>query len=278
MDNVEKRYNSCIDRYNKLYSKIKEDFNQYEIEHEKELAEIQVNIDDINRIKPVLKYILKKESEKLREMDIDSEVSDYPEESIDYRNFNLKEEYNTIRQENLSLKKSISQDDDDIFFNNPIRQEDKWLNFFLLILYAGKKIFVYIRVRKLENKIKELQEKQRMISEHISADLTKLKSLKDSLKNISVIYKKIQEALVDKMEKIIKDIEYRYNNNYNEIPSNILQMMHSSSKIMKEISEKRIIPKGFSVVNAKEIIECENQLLELQKRLDDNLDTYDKEL
>ena len=41
MDNVEKRYNSCIDRYNKLYSKIKEDFNQYEIEHEKELAEIQ---------------------------------------------------------------------------------------------------------------------------------------------------------------------------------------------------------------------------------------------
>ena len=278
MDNVEKRYNSCIDRYNKLYSKIKEDFNQYEIEHEKELAEIQVNIDDINRIKPVLKYILKKESEKLREMDIDSEVSDYPEESIDYRNFNLKEEYNTIRQENLSLKKSISQDDDDIFFNNPIRQEDKWLNFFLLILYAGKKIFVYIRVSKLENKIKELQEKQRMISEHISADLTKLKSLKDSLKNISVIYKKIQEALVDKMEKIIKDIEYRYNNNYNEIPSNILQMMHSSSKIMKEISEKRIIPKGFSVVNAKEIIECENQLLELQKRLDDNLDTYDKEL
>lgn len=249
-----KKYNSCVCEYNKLYSKIKIEFNNYEIEHEKELDEIQVYIDEINKVKPVLKYILEKESKKLREMGVDSNVSDYPEESIDNRNFNLKEEYNLICQENLSLKEPISQDDDDIYNDYVIYQENNWGKVLLLFKYAVKKIGIYIMVRNLEKKINKLQEKQRMINEHMSADLTQLKRLKDSLKNISQIYRKIKDVLAEQMEKKISEIEDCYNNIFSEIPSNILQMMHSSSIIMKEISEKRIIPKGFSVVNAKEVI------------------------
>lgn len=274
-----KKYNSCVCSYNKLYKKIKKEYNQYEIKHEKELDEIQNNIDRINKIKPVLKYILEKESNKLREMGIDSEVSDYPEESIDNRNFNLKEEYNIIFQENLSIKEPISQDEDDAYYAYKINRGDVIEALFSAVFsYFGNKIEDSLMAYKLSKKIKKLQEKQRMISEHISADLTKLMRLKDSLKNISDSYKIIKDSLADRMENKIRDIEERYNNNFNEIPTNILQMMHSSSKIMKEISEKRIIPKGFSVVDSKEVIECENRLLELQKKLNDNLDKYDKEL
>jgi len=277
-----KKYNSCVCEYNKLYSKIKIEFNNYEIEHEKELDEIQVYIDEINKVKPVLKYILEKESKKLREMGVDSNVSDYPEESIDNRNFNLKEEYNLICQENLSLKEPISQDASPFDYNARkkilLDRDIVGGMLELLIDYCGDKIMDNIYAYRLERKIKKLQEKRRMINERKLADLTQLKRIKNSLNNISDIYKKIKDALADIMENKIREIEDRYNNNFSEIPSNILQMMHSSSKIMKEISEKRIIPKGFSVVNSKEVIECENRLLELQKKLEDNLDTYDKEL
>lgn len=274
-----KKYNSCVDRYNKLYSRIKKEFNKYEIEHEKELDGIQVNIDDINKIKPVLKYILEKESKKLCDMGIDSKVSDYPEESIDYRHFNLKKDYDLICQENLSLEEPISQDGSPSISKKILLDRDIIGGMLDLAFdYCGNIIMDNIWAYQLERKIKKLQEKQRMINEYILADLTQLKRLKNSLMNISKIYKEIKDALAEIMEKKIREIDDRYNNNYSEIPSNILQMMHSSSKIMKEISEKRIIPKGFSVVNSKEVIECENRLLELQKKLEDNLDAYDKEL
>lgn len=277
-----KKYNSCVCKYNKLYSEIKIEFNKYEIEHEKELNEIQVYIDEINKVKPILKYILEKESKKLREMGVDSNVSDYPEESIDYRKFNLKKDYNLICQENLSLEEPISQD---VSFSDYNARKKILLDRDIIggmlelgIEYCGDIIMDNIWAYKLERKIKKLQVKQRMINEQISADLTQLKRLKDSLKNISHIYRKIKDALAEQMEKTISEIEDCYNNIFSEIPPNIKQMMHSSSKIMKEISEKRIIPKGFSIVNSKEVIECENSLLALQKKLEDNLDTYDKEL
>lgn len=277
-----KKYNSCVSKYNKLYNKIKIEFNKYEIEHENELVIIQESIDEINKVKPVLKYILEKESKKLREMGVDSSVSDYPEESIDYRNFNLKKDYNLICQERLSLEEPISQDASPFDYNARkkilLDRDIVGGMLELLIDYCGDKIMDNIYAYRLERKTKKLQEKQRMINERILADLTQLKSLKKSLNNISDIYKKIKDALTDIMENNIREIEDRYNNNFSEIPPNILLMMHSSSKIMKEISEKRIIPKGFSAVNAKEVVECENQLLELHTKLDDNLYTYDKEL
>ena len=77
--------------YNARIASLKEVHDIYITEHESLLKSIQKNIDEINKVKPILKdYILTKLSKKLNSMGITSTISDYPMETIDLRAFLLK--------------------------------------------------------------------------------------------------------------------------------------------------------------------------------------------
>ena len=289
MDIEYEKYNSCVRRYNNLLCEINNEYNNYVIKHENKLRDIQNNIDEINKVKPVFKYILEKLSRELREMGVDSTVSDYPMEKIDYRKFNIDEEYNLIHQEKLKLDKTLSLNDEykTYFDAYKFYQEDLLGKAIYAITNAIiKPATGYVVVKSTdwiyayfeERKINKLLPKQKLIREKISSDLEKLDRLKDSLSHIADIYRIIKEALDEKMETIIRNIEKKYHNKYKEIPSNVLQMMHSSSKIFKELSEKRILPEKSSIVNIEDVCMFEKQLSKLKYDIEENLNTYNKVL
>ena len=53
MDIEYEKYNSCVRRYNNLLCEINNEYNNYVIKHENKLRDIQNNIDEINKVKPV---------------------------------------------------------------------------------------------------------------------------------------------------------------------------------------------------------------------------------
>jgi hypothetical protein len=262
-----KKYNECVRNYNNFITKIEKGINNYETNHEKKLKDIQDSIDRINKVKPILKdYILKKLSMKLVQMGISSKVSDYPMEHIDYRKFNLKEEYNLIKQEKLELKKQEIKIDNSAEYAYEYYRSSGVIE--AIINMATRKLsevvvtegfdrfWAYIEKRKLN----KLEQKQKLINEKINADLQKLEDLNKALEQIVNIFSETSETYVPFLENKIEEINRLYMNDYKKIPSEILQQLHSSSKILKEITEKRIIPEGFTLVQADDVIKYKNTL------------------
>lgn len=228
--------------HNKYVDKIKKRYRKYAEDHERELGAIQDNIDKINKVKPLIKgYILEKLSAKLHEMGFDSKVSDYPMENIDLRNFPIKDEYNIIKNEKLTLEKETAE----LY---------EYLSIPLLIMRN------FSKANELKEKQKVLKYKVKLIEEKMTADMRQLESLNVALSNISKIFNETESKFRPLLEKIIEDIEKRYRNDYQQIPEAVKQMMHSSSKILKEMTEKRIVPKGIAMTSIDSVVKYSNQL------------------
>lgn len=229
--------------YNSLLSSLKEIFDIYTTEHETLLKAIQKNIDEINKVKPILKdYILTKLSEKLNSMGIKSSISDYPMESIDFRAFTLKSEYDIISQNKLKIEKSAS----DLF------------DYIIPLPYLAIRNFK--KAKELNEKMVKLRHEKKLITQKIEADLIRLEKFNLALENIARIFKEIKETFVPFLEKTINDIGQKFNNDYNHIPGEVLLALKTSSKILKEITEKKILKENFSVVNVTNVVNYSNKM------------------
>ena len=228
-----KAYNNVVQQLNFL-------FNKYHDEHETLLKKIQKNIDQINRKKPVIKdYILTKLSIKMQELGLDSQVSDYPMEHLDYRLFIPKDEYNLINQEKLELQDEAES----------------------LIDYIPQvAIFNVIKTHKLLKKAKELKTKGKYIEQKIQADLKKLELIDIAMDNIANIFHDVANSYIPAMEKILKDIETKYHNCYDNIPDAEISFLFTSSRILKELTERRIIKENFSLNDEKNFTIYSNKL------------------
>lgn len=229
--------------YNSLLSSIKEIYDIYTTEHEALLKSIQKNIDAINKVKPILKdYILTKLSEKLNSMGIKSSISDYPMESIDFRAFTLKSEYDIISQNKLKIEKCAS----DLF------------DYIIPLPYLAIRNFK--KAKELNEKMVNLNKEKKLITQKIEADLIRLEKLNVALDNIARIFKDIKDTFVPFLEETINDIDQKYSNDYDQIPGEVLLALKSSSKVLKEITEKKILKENFSVVNVAHVVKYSNKM------------------
>lgn len=229
--------------YNSLLSSMKDIYDIYTTEHETLLKGIQKNIDEINKVKPILKdSILIKLSEKLNSMGIKSTISDYPMESIDFRAFALNSEYDLISQNKLKIEESAS----DLF------------DYIIPLPYLAIRNFK--KAKELNEKMANLNKEKKLITQKIEADLLRLEKLNLALNNIARIFKEIKETFVPFLEEAINDISLKYNNDYNQIPGEVLLAIKTSSKVLKEIADKKILKENFSVVNVAHVVKYSNKM------------------
>lgn len=238
--------------YNNIVRHFETMYDDYNMEHEYWLMDIQSNIDKINKTKPVIKdYILKKLSIKMQEMGVKSKLSDYPMEHIDTRLFSLKDEYDIIKQEKLKIEKEA---------------ED------LLDYIPQLAFYNFIKANTLRKKTDKLRIEGGLIEKKIRADLKKLENISVALDNISQIFIEIENSYIPIIERILKDIDTKYNNCYDDIPDAEISFLYASSKILKEITEKRILKEGFGMEDVKPVIKYSNKLskdyCELKKTFD----------
>ena len=209
------------------------EYKGYEDMHEELLILVQSQIDIINKRKPLMKeYILKKVADKLSSMGIKSEVSDYQMESFDTRKFGLNEEFNDIRkafkdlQENAYIK-LLENLPGGPFGVGPIVN-----------------ILVYYRIRQLKDQIHNIKTMTGPVFEKMRSDNQKVDNLYKALKNIAEIFTDITSRFIPTIEKILALIKIKYHDTLSEIPHDVLCLLRTVTKILKDISEKCILPKA----------------------------------
>lgn len=204
----------------------------FENSHEALLKMIQSQIDIINKQKPLMKgYILKKVSERLCAMGINSGVADYPMESLDTREFRLNDEFKEIRSEFKKLQENAYTQFLEDLPAGPVG--------FGPIVY----VLVYKRIHQLENQIRNIKTLTGPVFEKMRSDIHKMDNLHKALKNIADIFTDITTRFIPALEKILDVIAVKYHNTLSEIPADVLCLLRTVTKILKNISEKCIVPK-----------------------------------
>ncbi len=215
--------------YNKFIQTIDNAYKNYVDEHEILIKDIEKSISDINKEKSHIKYDLIKLAKKLSEIGICSQVSDYDFETLDLRNFPIKQEYNIIEQEKLEIEKSTSN---------------------LLDLYLPFSfISNFIKAKELNDKRIKLKKSCKLIFEKMNSDLVKMGVLSIALDNIAKIFKQTVDVLIPIIENIIDEISKDFDNDYYQIPEEKITILHNSSSILKYMTEKRILKKDFSITD-----------------------------
>lgn len=210
----------------------RKEYVDYKATHEKLLENVQSQIDIINKRKPLMKeYILKKVAERLSSMGIKSEVADYPMESLDTRKFGLNEEFNEICNEFKKLQEN---------------SYDKFLENLPAAPFAfGPIVYILVikRIHQLENQIQKIETLTGLVFEKMRSDNHKVDNLYKALKNIAEIFTDITTKFIPAIEKILDIIAIKYHNSLADIPSDVLCLLRTVTKILKNISEKCILPR-----------------------------------
>lgn len=230
-----------------------EEYEEYEVLHEQILDDIQSQIDIINKKKPIMKdYILEKVCKKLQLLGIKSDLSDYPEEHIDFRIFKLNQEFESLKNEFDKLKKQTFP----FFYQIFAREMLIWgpLGLPLSYLISRKK------ANEIKNRLSNLKKSTELAFEKMRSDNQKIANLSLALKNIANIYTDVNNRLIPTVEAILDDISVKYGNDYSKIPMDILILLRTTTKILKELAEKRIIPKSSLENIANSVITASNNL------------------
>lgn len=211
----------------------KRNFETYKRVHEEYLIGIQKQIHIINRCKPIIKdYILKKLSQKLNELGINSNIKDYPMEYLDFRQFPIKDEYNIIEDYNKKYDKKNTEFYNYYFLPNPI------------IGY----LFYIQSLKTIKEQSDKLKEVANSLIKKMKADLQTMKNLEEALENIANIFRELTQTFIPFLEQLIENISRKYNNDYNNIPDECKYSIRICSQILKEITEKQIIMNPSSIL------------------------------
>ncbi len=226
------------------------EYTDYVENHEVFIKEVQAQIDIINKCKPIMKgYILQKVVAKLQELGIDSQLSDYPMEFIDYRVFKLNQEFNYINEQ---FKKLNEDQYAKILENFPM------IPVFPIILILL--VLIRKKIKEIEKKFSLMQEQTKCVFEKMRSDNKKITDLSLSLGNIAKIYTEINSKFIPAIEGILDLIVQKYQNDIAKIPVEVLYLLRIVTKILKELAERRIIPQGNSDTIIDSVIEASNDI------------------
>ena len=109
-------------------------------------------------------------------------------------------------------------------------------------------------------KFSQIQKQSRLVFEKMNSDNQKIKNLSIALNNIANIYTDINSKFIPTIENILDIISVKYYNNIKEIPDDLLYLLRTTTKFLKELAERRIIPKGNSSDIADSVIEASNDI------------------
>lgn len=185
-----------------LWKKRKKTYKIYQVEHEKILGDIVEDIDIINRKKTLMKdYLLTKLFRILTQMGVNSTFTDLSVEHIDLRNFPIKEDYDIISKQQVEQEEVLASTTDDII---ELVQILAPYNLIITRFINGRKI------KKLEDKFKDLKLKNDLNSKQMNADLNRIGQLEVVLNNVSKIYTDIMDTLMPIMEKLLSELSDYY--------------------------------------------------------------------
>lgn len=194
-------------------------------------------------------YILKKVVTKLHELGIDCLIDDYPMEFIDYRVFNLNHEFDYINEQFKKLKNSQYAH---ILENFPI------MPMFPINLIVP--ILVIKKLKEVENNFQQIKKQTEFVFEKMRSDNQKIKNLSLSLDNIAKIYTEINSKFIPVINDILELISQKYQNDIAKIPVEVLCLLRTTTKILKELAERRIIPQDNSNEIVESVIEANNDI------------------
>ncbi|MCS3284403.1 hypothetical protein NXV73_21260 [Bacteroides salyersiae] len=116
------------------------------------------------------------------------------------------------------------------------------------------------KIKQLEEKFSQIQKQSRLVFEKMNSDNQKIKNLSIALNNIANIYTDINSKFIPTIENILNIISVKYYNNIKEIPDDLLYLLRTTTKFLKELAERRIIPKGNSSDIVDSVIEASNDI------------------
>lgn len=241
-----------------LHEKLQHNYEAYSSAHDKYTQDIIYDIDEINKTKELFKgKVLLEASKKLQEIGIQNTIGDYQVELLDEDMLNLDTNLNDIIDEMSNLESLITESDS--LFGNILKLLSA---FFLLPIIARRSPSNREQARLLKEKVEEFEKESRIENEKIRADLIRIGIFEKALTNVMNIFRDIAKNLIPLIMDIIDDIEKKYHNNYNEIPSEVLMALHASCKILKGMAEKSILgnKKRRKEATQKDVIKYSNEL------------------
>ncbi len=215
-------------KYNSLVNDVNKDFEDYKSDHESYLQKISDDVEVINRKKTLMKdYLLDELYKKLQKMGVESTFKDLKMERLDLRMFPINENYDIIKKNHFEfeeINKSTSSS-------------------FLELINVPKNGFFYgKRIKNINEKCKELDRLSRLNEEQILTDLVSLDILETALKNVACIYSDIMETLRPIMEELLRDLSYKYDDDFSKMPHEKLEAIKKLKTIFKDLSETVIVP------------------------------------
>ena len=109
-------------------------------------------------------------------------------------------------------------------------------------------------------KFSDIQNKTNLVFEKMKSDNSKIENLSIALNNIAKVYTDVNEKFIPAIEQILDIISVTYKNNINTIPENLLFLLRTSTALLKELAERRIIPQNISKVQIDSVIEASNDI------------------
>ena len=240
----------------KLHAQLQQNYDAYRSSHDKYTQDIIYDIDEINKTKELIKEkVLLEASKKLQEIGIHNTIGDYQVELLDEDMLDLDTNLSDIIEEMSNLESLITESDS--LFVNILG-----LSSGVLLLPIIKSVSNREQARLLKEKVEEFEKESRIENEKIKADLIRIGIFEKALTNVMNIFRDIAKNLIPLIMDIIDDIEKKYHNNYNEIPSEVLMALHASCKILKGMAEKSILgnKKRRKEATQKDVIKYSNEL------------------
>jgi ElaB/YqjD/DUF883 family membrane-anchored ribosome-binding protein len=230
--------------FNKFVNQSTKNFSDYKELHEKYLEKMQTDIGIINRYKTLMKgYLLYNLFRKLQEMGIECSYSDFQDELIDLRDFPINENYDLMAKENLSTIATSNATLEDII--------NGLMNIFNIFI---NRFINNSKIKKIEEKLKELEKKERYNIAQMNADLSLLEVLEKALKNIARIYADIVDNIRPIMEKLLTKLSSKYNNDFSQMPQQEVEALRTTKDLLKDLSEVTIVPTKSDINKMKEMV------------------------
>lgn len=249
----EQKLNEIRAEFNEFIALSKTNFDCYQKLHESALNDMVNDIDVINRQKTLMKdYLLQKLFKNLQEMGIKTSFSDFKVEHIDLRDFPINEKFDLVKCENLSCINEVKSTFDDI---------NALVNIMNPFMYILSRFLNNKEIKKIENRLKELEKKEKYNTTQMNSDMVLLGELEFALRNISCIYKDVNDILKPIMEKLLADLAFKYNNDLSIMPCHKVEAIRKIKDILKDFSEVIIVPQKSSIVKMKaDVVENSNKL------------------
>jgi len=218
-----------------LYAELRKNYDSYIHSYDENVQNIIYDIGEINTVKSIFKEtVLLEVSKKLHGMGINNTLGDYHVEKLEKDVLSLDTGLKDIMSEMSALESKM---------NGPDSLLDSLIEYLIRMSPPLFIISNHIVARQLKEKITEFEKESSLEDKKIKADIIRIGTFNEALTNVMNIFKEIAKYLIPLIMGIINDIEKKYHDNYNEIPSAVLMALHASCKILKGMAEKNILGK-----------------------------------